>query len=1083
MDPDPSFYAQHLSQPSTPLKHDPESAPSSPFVPPTLASPRPSLSPSVSRVFTRPQLDKAPSMNGGLDLSQPDIARARAERASRLSRQNALHSPSSGDNGETLSARQNILNLVQAGQMNAKEGGSTPSLASFMGGGAQRRVHKVNSGMTEQEREETERLEKEMAQTRARWGNKSAEGSGPPSGGMSLAALMKGETGGASPAPSSPAARRWQPSSASVEQSPAAAPAPATEEPAPPSPPKPATPLVEAKLVSRSIPESSAQSDELPSPPVAAPPPTAATAPTEFGFPATSSPPSASPPLDTASRPISAGAADTLTRLRSKSIVAERLKWGESKSSSDVANAPSAPSSPVIGRTSAADKRRSVLERWGRDQPNEPDQPPGSPVAPAALRSPPPFPVETSRPPAPEERREQALRTPASPAMIGVAEVEQVDVAPTKAEGEKAVEEEGVVPKLVHITASSARPAKSTPRTLSSAASTANASSTSSRSFAAEEQPAGDKKGYAKPTWSAAPIGVKPASSASSPALAASAEEEPQELGRKHTRGVALPGLSSAPAFRPVPAGSPSIPAAASAPAEIPASPARASGGTSGVRALAMRWGQQKDEDDEAKREKEERQKALKASYGVRVGVETPRSPVKQRTWEAPPPEKQDEAKRADSEQVVFRSAASELAKPKPKPVPVVTPTPEPFSAPVPAPAVFAAPAPPPPSGAKSAVLSASSAAASKDNASFLLSLLSAQPPSPSLPAGAQTASLDVFRLNAFSDAAATEPIDHNYMLHSNEILGIVWRSMEGEARTWVWRGRDAQETNGTSEMVDRLERKMGAKPVEVRQGKEPADLGQAFEGQVTICRRVDPTVGNSQGDRRDFDHLSKRLYSVSSHDGVVFVDELDIAARSLCSGFCTTFSTVGEVFAWLGEGSTDAERQACCEWAEGLADGRAVTVLEEGEETALFWHELDGGEYAGAYYWRHRPLHPSSPASVLSFSAAKPVLVPSLRLSTSSVTLIDGGFAELWVVVPADARAKKDEIAKALAAAETLAYSWEDRGFEARTPFHVITFPSLIPRDLPFLSRALDFAPLNAGERPTKMHVYTPEEAREELL
>lgn len=110
-------------------------------------------------------------------------------------------------------------------------------------------------------------------------------------------------------------------------------------------------------------------------------------------------------------------------------------------------------------------------------------------------------------------------------------------------------------------------------------------------------------------------------------------------------------------------------------------------------------------------------------------------------------------------------------------------------------------------------------------------------------------------------------------------------------------------------------------------------------------------------------------MFTVRESAGVVFVEEEDLVrfrlpcsyryhadevflqtVRSLCSGYCTTFSSLGEVYAWLGEGSTDLERQACCEFAEAIADGRTVSVLAEGEETALFWHQMpDGTEYASA--------------------------------------------------------------------------------------------------------------------------------------
>lgn len=98
--------------------------------------------------------------------------------------------------------------------------GSTPSLASFMGGGAKPpRLHRAGTGPTEEEHEETQRLEREMAATKQRWG-KQPESTGPPAGGMSLASLLKG--GGlnksSSSGPSSPTkpsiANRWQPAQA-----------------------------------------------------------------------------------------------------------------------------------------------------------------------------------------------------------------------------------------------------------------------------------------------------------------------------------------------------------------------------------------------------------------------------------------------------------------------------------------------------------------------------------------------------------------------------------------------------------------------------------------------------------------------------------------------------------------------------------------------------------------------------------------------------------------------------------------------------------------------------------------------------
>lgn len=129
--------------------------------------------------------------------------------------------------------------------------------------------------------------------------------------------------------------------------------------------------------------------------------------------------------------------------------------------------------------------------------------------------------------------------------------------------------------------------------------------------------------------------------------------------------------------------------------------------------------------------------------------------------------------------------------------------------------------------------------------------------------------------------------------------------------------------------------------------------------------------------------------------------------------------------------------------------------------------------------------------------------------MPTDAVSIIDGGSAEHWVVVPEAVKARKAEIKTALDAAQKLSDAWKQRGFASRTPFHVslsrprirpntadkeilmlawvsgqlITFPSLIPRDLAFLSRSFDLEALNRSKRPTKMHIFTPTEARAEVL
>ncbi|GAA5922103.1 hypothetical protein JCM3775_003491 [Rhodotorula graminis] len=1021
MDLDPTLYSPHNDAPARTPSPPRANAPLPAFDLPS--APRPSVSPSVSRVFQKKHTDAAPAMSKGLDLSVPPSPHRHDSLASASSSQD--------DARDTASARDNIQALVSAGQraLGTNSSSSTPpSLAMFMGGGAQRRTHRIGTGMTEQEKEETERLEREMAATRAKWGDKGAQGDAdPPRGGLSLADLMKGGKGTASASPvAAKVAQRFHAEPERASSAPAAAPAKS---------PVDAHPLVvEAKIVSRSPPteaeELAAPQKSASAPPADAaanpsPPPPAASTPAPTAF--TAEPETATLPRST-SFGLGAGASNTLTRLQSSGVVADRLKWTETLQQPDAGDAPPAqPSAPP-----SPEKRRSVLERWGRDEPNA-----GAPASPSRQRN---FALEAGA------GRDEVRKAPE-------------DLFSVKGGEDKA---------------SSAVPAPApTP-----------------------SSPA--KSSYSKPSWSAAPIGVKEPSRVFSPPPVDD-DDEAASPPVRHTRGVALPGLGPSGSSAPKPAPSTSArPAPLAFPSE-PSSPVRtrtqssdlapASPGRPSVRAAAQRWGRTA---AQSAAEKSEALQALKASYGVKLG------PTRGATMPASSSASAALLERRSEVEAPAKSKSVEV--PAYAPAPAAAPVPqqkeaEPAGAPAaartasPAPEVKPAPslAPAPTAASRSSRGSAkptsAPASTTRTLADDVVAALLAPRPVAHLPPG-EVLSLDVFHLNSPSDDP--HPIDHNHMLFENEVVGVVYRAAapEGEGdegvltRTWVWRGRDAQETARTEERIARLAEKTGTTPVEVQAGAEGAELAEAFAGQLTVCR----------GARDAFDHLAQRMFSVQSHDDAVFVEEADVTIRTLCSGYATVFSSLGEVYAWLGEGSTDLERHAACEFAESLADGRSVEVLAEGEETALFWHQLaaDGAEYANAHYWRYRPHHPQT-ASVVRFSSSSSdrfSLLPTPALSPDHVSLLDAGFAESWVVVPEKTLAeKKGDVELALEAAEKLAAKWEDRGFGARTPFHVLLTPSLLPRDLPFLSRSLDLSALNAGATPRKMRVYTAQEARDELF
>jgi len=257
-----------------------------------------------------------------------------------------------------------------------------------------------------------------------------------------------------------------------------------------------------------------------------------------------------------------------------------------------------------------------------------------------------------------------------------------------------------------------------------------------------------------------------------------------------------------------VPSSSPSLPFPSSPSTLPPPSPEKQkteplpTSSFGGVRAAAMKWGRT---DSDAQREKLEELKRLKESYGVKVTQsDTPRSAKETPSRSQPQPQSKPVQQK-------------EQSKPKPavesKPVSTSAPS-QPRKTP-------------------------STSSSSNPLVNEIASLALTSRTSPSLSGG--LLSLDVFHLNSPTDNP--HPIEHNHILHSTEILGIVTRTATSESEedvetnVWVWRGRDAEETARTKERIEKLAKKTGVTLVEIDSRQEPKALVEAFEGQLTICK------------------------------------------------------------------------------------------------------------------------------------------------------------------------------------------------------------------------------------------------------
>jgi hypothetical protein len=335
---------------------------------------------------------------------------------------------STSDARDTASSRDNILALASGGRTTSD--GSAPSLASFMGGGKKApRLNRVGTGPTEDEREATAKLEREMAQ--GKWGGSTASDAAAPTTGLSLASLMKGGDAAASPVaskvnlkwmasdtpsqslplPSTAAAISAPPSTAQVipssestftatpasyvdvpSKAPAATSTKASSLPSSTPAPRSLADMLGSKASGprlNSAPLPAVEHDEGPAHArgtggggVALPGMVAAGLVRERTKSLTSSaaPPavvveakvfSRSPP-ETAKTDAVASTTSTpsasIIRLQASSIVSERIKKSEELQTPEV-NVLDSPSKPA--------RRGSVMDRWGRDEPNSA---PSSPV-------------------------------------------------------------------------------------------------------------------------------------------------------------------------------------------------------------------------------------------------------------------------------------------------------------------------------------------------------------------------------------------------------------------------------------------------------------------------------------------------------------------------------------------------------------------------------------------------------------------------------------------------------------------------------------------------------------------------------
>ncbi|KAF8210398.1 hypothetical protein K438DRAFT_1809615 [Mycena galopus ATCC 62051] len=346
--------------------------------------------------------------------------------------------------------------------------------------------------------------------------------------------------------------------------------------------------------------------------------------------------------------------------------------------------------------------------------------------------------------------------------------------------------------------------------------------------------------------------------------------------------------------------------------------------------------------------------------------------------------------------------------------------------------------------------------------------LLKYKPPSPSK--DAQTIQVDVM---AIAGSSAL-PLGLTHTFYDTEILAIIYRSKSNStglmsSTVWSWQGK-------SSSMGESEERKL-------------AELAKRYGTSIVRIRGLVRRTAIKYGSRAHWANDNTAVHIVRSLNGVLFVDQVDIGIKNLCSGFSYCVSILNTVYVWHGRGSPPVERTAAMDYAKTLAsnpDEIIVLIENENDDDEMFWMVLgDDAEYAKADYWRWRPSVGFTPRIWRTDMSQKNAISPvqSFRQEQAphvSIYILDCVF-EFFVLIPSGARGKRQDIRLALSAAMDAA----DRLASTR-PFtptvHTLILPSQIPIDLRIQFRDLEVVFFNDADIPDHMNVLSCREAQTHL-
>jgi len=264
---------------------------------------------------------------------------------------------------------------------------------------------------------------------------------------------------------------------------------------------------------------------------------------------------------------------------------------------------------------------------------------------------------------------------------------------------------------------------------------------------------------------------------------------------------------------------------------------------------------------------------------------------------------------------------------------------------------------------------------------------------------------------------------------------------------------------------------------ISVRQGAEPEELVFILGGRIAI----------RQGTRAHWTVENTTMHVVRGINGSIYIDELDLNVKNLCSGYSYCLSLIGTVYVWYGTGSIPQERKAALEYAQNMTSGEVTELVEgESDDDEMFWLMLGEREYANADYWKWRVSGGGSVGGprIWKVDGSKGFhFIPALSSvdSLHDFVFVFDCIWEYFVLIGREARGKRSDIKVALSVAADMAF--KTSSVKPFTPtVHVLVLPTQIPCDLRIALRDIDEVHLNAGDVPDHMNLIPASEALQQL-